>query len=181
MFGGAESKFGPFQVSIRHKEYGLIDTAGMLLDVSSSVTSFSPKVGSIYGGTLLTIKGSNFGSVKTDNPVQLSTDGGVGSIDCFVQTTKADEITCRVDTNINPKKNDVKAEMIVFLKTSEESTCDEVNVCNWKYTDTLPEVTEMSIEFDDTAEKWQVKVVGTALRDSAESGTTSDLQINGMS
>jgi hypothetical protein len=55
MFGGAES--GIFQLSIRHKVYGLLDTAGMLLDVSSRVISFSPKVGSIYGGTLLTIKG----------------------------------------------------------------------------------------------------------------------------
>jgi len=31
--------------------------------------SISPKQGSIYGGTLLTIKGSNFGNVYTDNPV----------------------------------------------------------------------------------------------------------------
>jgi hypothetical protein len=82
MFGGAES--GYFQMSIRHKVYGLLDTTDMVLDVSSRVTSFSPKVGSIYGGTLLTISGTNFGTVKTDNPVQLSTNGGVGSIDCFV-------------------------------------------------------------------------------------------------
>jgi hypothetical protein len=59
----------------------------MILDVNSRVNSFSPKVGSIYGGTLLTITGTNFGTVKTDNPVQLSTSGGKGSIDCFVQTT----------------------------------------------------------------------------------------------
>jgi hypothetical protein len=82
MFGGAES--GYFQMSIRHKTYGLLDTTDMILDVSSKVTSYSPKVGSIYGGTLLTISGSNFGTVKTDNPVQLSTHGGVGSIDCYV-------------------------------------------------------------------------------------------------
>jgi hypothetical protein len=56
----------------------------MLLDVSSKVTNVSPLVGSIYGGTLVTITGSNFGTQKTDNPVQLSTHGGIGSIDCFV-------------------------------------------------------------------------------------------------
>jgi hypothetical protein len=39
------------------------------LDVSASVTSYYPKVGSIYGGTLLTITGENFGEEKTDNPV----------------------------------------------------------------------------------------------------------------
>jgi hypothetical protein len=56
-------------MSIRHKNYGLIDTEGMILDVSSRVSSVSPKQGSIYGGTLLTITGTNFGDKKTDNPV----------------------------------------------------------------------------------------------------------------
>jgi len=53
MFGGAYS--GMFQMSIRHKTYGLLDTDGMILDVSSKVTRVSPVVGSIYGGTLITI------------------------------------------------------------------------------------------------------------------------------
>ena len=67
LFGGAES--GTFQISIRHKEYGLVGTDGLVLDVSSSVTSYSPSSGSIYGGTLLTITGTNFGTEKTDNPI----------------------------------------------------------------------------------------------------------------
>jgi hypothetical protein len=71
--------------------------------------------------------------------------------------------------------------MIVFLKTSEEAVCDEINVCNWEYTSTLPTITEMTTEFDADNEKWQVKLVGTALRDTADSGETSDLQINGVS
>ena len=82
LFGGAES--GTFQISIRHKEYGLVGTDGLILDVSSSVTSFTPNTGSIYGGTLLTITGTNFGTVATDNPVQISNNGGVGSINCYV-------------------------------------------------------------------------------------------------
>jgi hypothetical protein len=67
IFGGAES--GTFQISIRHKDYGLVGTDGLILDVSSSVTSYAPTTGSIYGGTLLTITGTNFGTVYTDNPV----------------------------------------------------------------------------------------------------------------
>jgi hypothetical protein len=67
MFGGAYS--GMFLISIRHKHYGLLDTTDMLLDVSSKVTAVSPKVGSIHGGTLMTITGTNFGTQKTDNPV----------------------------------------------------------------------------------------------------------------
>jgi hypothetical protein len=67
MFGGAES--GTFQMNIRHKSLGLINTKNLILDVSASVSSISPKTGSIYGGTLVTITGDNFGTVKTDNPV----------------------------------------------------------------------------------------------------------------
>jgi hypothetical protein len=40
MFGGALS--GKFQISVRHREYGLVDTTNMILDVSAKVTSFSP-------------------------------------------------------------------------------------------------------------------------------------------
>jgi hypothetical protein len=54
---------------IRHAKYGLLDTTGMILTVGSSVSSISPKVGSIYGGTIVTIDGVNFGKEKTDNPV----------------------------------------------------------------------------------------------------------------
>ena len=70
MFGGAESNGAhDFIMSIRHSVYGLIDTTLIPLDVTSSVTSYTPKSGSIYGGTLFTITGTNFGSTITDNPV----------------------------------------------------------------------------------------------------------------
>jgi hypothetical protein len=82
MFGGAWS--GLYQISIRHKEFGLLDTNGLILTVGSNVTSISPTKGSIYGGTLVTITGTNFGKEFTDNPVQISTLGAVGSADCFL-------------------------------------------------------------------------------------------------
>lgn len=84
MFGGAWS--GLYQMSIRHKEFGLLDSIGLTLTVGSNVTSVTPLVGSIYGGTKLTITGTNFGSEFTDNPVQISTLGAVGSVDCFLQS-----------------------------------------------------------------------------------------------
>jgi hypothetical protein len=40
MFGGAYS--AQFQISIRHKDYGLVETEGLILDVSASVTSYTP-------------------------------------------------------------------------------------------------------------------------------------------
>ena len=64
MFGGAHS--GKYDLKIRHNEFGLIKTTRLLLNVESTVTSVTPKSGSIKGGTLLTITGTNFGTVKTD-------------------------------------------------------------------------------------------------------------------
>jgi hypothetical protein len=67
MFGGAWG--GDYRIDIRHKDYGLIDTSGLVFIVGSNVTSVTPNSGSRYGGTLLTIQGNNFGTVPTDNPV----------------------------------------------------------------------------------------------------------------
>lgn len=69
MFGGAESKYGPFKIWIRHSVTGLVESSGLELDVNTYVDSYSPTTGSIYGGTLLTITGRNFGTEITDNPV----------------------------------------------------------------------------------------------------------------
>lgn len=103
LFGGAHS--GLFQISVRHKDFGLIGTEGLILDVSASCTSFFPMSGSIYGGTLLTITGTNFGNVYTDNPVQISSNGGINSKDCFVQSTMATEIKCRIETDLEMTRN----------------------------------------------------------------------------
>jgi hypothetical protein len=67
MFGGAPS--GRYALSVRHGEQGLIETSGLELSVGSTVTGISPNRGSIYGGTLITITGTNFSTKKTDNPV----------------------------------------------------------------------------------------------------------------
>lgn len=82
MFGGAWS--GRYQISVRHSVFGLVETGNLVLTVESTVTSYTPVTGSIYGGTELTIIGTNFGTVFTDNPVQISTNGGVGSVDCYL-------------------------------------------------------------------------------------------------
>jgi hypothetical protein len=67
MFGGAWS--GDYLISIRHRAFGLIDNQGLNFVVGSNVTNVTPNVGSKYGGTLLTITGTNFGKIPTDNPV----------------------------------------------------------------------------------------------------------------
>jgi hypothetical protein len=85
MFGGAYS--GVYSVQIRHSKFGLIDTAALRFTVGSEVASYSPQIGSIYGGTLLTINGNNWSKDKLDNPVSVVFNGALGASLCYVKTT----------------------------------------------------------------------------------------------
>jgi hypothetical protein len=163
MFGGAES--GIFDVHVKHATYGLVETSSLSLNVGSTVTSVSPKSGSIYGGNILTIQGTNFGTEKTDNPVQISFNGGVGSVNCFVLTTMATQITCRVDDTIE-KEAGSEGLVIVFLKTSEESVCDNSVCGGYTFTGNLPNITAAETQFDTTSGNWEMKISGSAFENS---------------
>jgi hypothetical protein len=80
-FGGALS--GLYNVEIVHNQWGRLDTDALTLTVESYVTAMTPSVGSIFGGTLMTITGKNFGTVATDNPVELFMMGKP-SVKCYV-------------------------------------------------------------------------------------------------
>jgi hypothetical protein len=118
----------------------------------------------------LTITGRNFGDEYTDNPVQLSSNGGIDSIDCYVQSTNSTEIKCRVDSNIVARSANLGASMVVFLKTSEEATCDS-SVCAYTYTSTLPVIENVTTSFDNSTLAWTVNVTGTDF-----TGATSDVE-----
>ena len=60
--------------------------------------------------------------------------------------------------------------MVVFLKTSEEATC-ESPTCDWYYTAALPVIENVTTSFDNSTMAWTVKVSGTGF-----TGTTSDLE-----
>ena len=167
LFGGAYS--GLFDISIRHSTFGLLKTDGVTLTVGSWVTNVTPKVSSIYGGALLTITGTNFGNEKTDNPVQISYNGGVGSTNCYVQTSTPTQITCRVDDTVQ-FDNTKTGEVVVFLKTSEEATC-EGTTCEFSYTDTLPTISSVTPTYDTTNNKWTLVVSGTGFTGDASSTT----------
>jgi hypothetical protein len=71
-----------------------------LIKVESYISSYTPKVGSIYGGTLLTLTGVNWGKEKTDNPVVIHSgyeNNSIKNIDCLVESTSENEIKCRID------------------------------------------------------------------------------------
>jgi hypothetical protein len=150
MFGGAWG--GYYQMSIRHKVFGLIDTNELTLTVGANVTSVSPNIGSIYGGTEVWITGNNFGSVISDNPIQISTLGGVDSIDCFANFINSTNIRCRV--NETRKEDNTTGKMVTFLKVSEEALCTPNDTCHWTYSSNIPTVTNMSVDFNMTHNYW---------------------------
>jgi hypothetical protein len=157
LFGGAWS--GLYKISIRHRQFGLIDNVGLIFTVGSNVTDVSPNTGSRYGGSLITITGNNFGTVPTDNPVQMSTNGGVGSINCFVKTINETQITCRIgETNQTDGK---KAEAVTFLKLSEEAKCVPDSVCDWEYKTPSATLSTVDSAYNTADGEWQVTITGT--------------------
>jgi len=60
---------------------GRIDMSPLTLTVESTVTAISHTSGSLLGGTLLTIDGTNFSNDPLDNPVK------VGDYNCLVEST----------------------------------------------------------------------------------------------
>jgi hypothetical protein len=172
MFGGAHS--GTYDLRIRHKDFGLIKTSRLLLKVESTVTSVTPKLGSIRGGNILTITGTNFGTVKTDNPVSIVYNGALGATPCYVLTTEATKITCRVDETVNKTNND-KGSVVVFLKTSEEAKCAGTICKDYTFTSAVPKVTTLTSAFDATKGSWELTVTGS------DFSGTPDFQIGGVS
>lgn len=82
MFGGAYS--GTYSVQIRHTQFGLVDTSALRFIVGSEITSLEPKIGSIYGGQLITIHGTNWDTDPQNNPVSIVFNGALGSTICYV-------------------------------------------------------------------------------------------------
>jgi hypothetical protein len=148
MFGGAWS--GTYDLSIEHSTKGLIDTSDIGdFVVEATIESISPTTVSIYGGNLITITGTNFGSEITDNPVQIYMGTVDPSIDCFVETTSETEITCRLDYDGVSRSNGDTGELIVFLKLSEEATCNDADACTITFSDDLSTVTGISSSADE--------------------------------
>jgi hypothetical protein len=92
-YGGAKS--GAFSLSVMSVSYGKFDTTGIVFTAKGTITAISPTSGSVYGGTLVTITGENFGDIITDNPVK------IGETYCYVVTTSSTSITCRTSA-LNP-------------------------------------------------------------------------------
>lgn len=112
LFPGAKS--GTYAFKIRGQN-GSINCPPTTITIESvlMLTDFSPKTGSTFGGTKLTLTGYHFGTVKTDNPVK------VGDNYCLVETTGDTEITCRIEVKTSQAAGE--GQVIVFARTTEEN------------------------------------------------------------
>jgi hypothetical protein len=52
-------------------QYGQLNTAAISINTESTITSVSPVSGSVLGGTILTITGTNFSSTISDQAVKV--------------------------------------------------------------------------------------------------------------
>nr|XP_055075127.1 fibrocystin-L-like [Misgurnus anguillicaudatus] len=77
------------RVRVGNQGYAVI-SAGVssTIEYVLKVTGFSPSLGSLYGGTTITITGSGFSSVPTDNNVTL------GDTQCQVTDASEQQLTC---------------------------------------------------------------------------------------
>lgn len=60
-----------------------------------SITDFSPKSGSIYGGQVLTITGKHFSNQISDNYVYLQEMSSDAFLGCEILTASETQLTCR--------------------------------------------------------------------------------------
>ena len=104
----------------------------------AKVTGFSPNTSSYLGGQLITITGVNFSTDPYDNPVK------VGRDNCYVQTTSATQITCRIAERTATEAS--TAELIVFLRTSYEAASDVAKTFN--FVAPVGNITAMTNAFD---------------------------------
>jgi hypothetical protein len=105
----------------------------------SKITGFTPNTSSYLGGQLVTITGVNFSTDPYDNPVKVGNDW------CYVQTTSATEITCRIGERTATEAS--TAELIVFLRTSYEATTDVART--FSYEAPVGNITAMTNVFDE--------------------------------
>lgn len=60
-----------YYFAVTSKIYGRLNASSISFKTSSTVTNISPKSGSVLGGTVLTITGTNFSNEKTDLAVKV--------------------------------------------------------------------------------------------------------------
>ena len=166
-YGGAYS--GTYDLLIKSKTNGNIDTSATPLKVVFEIKSFTPTSGSIFGGTKLTITGGPF---IPDDLKETIVKVGYKWWEpinhyCYVEEVMETTVTCRLPLDLNREAKGY--EVIAFASTYEESNC-EFDKCLFTFTaaDSLPEVTGVTSEFDVATNDYKIKVAGTGINETKD-------------
>jgi hypothetical protein len=136
-FPGSPSGF--YVLKMETVAEGRWDYTNSYLQTIGEITSISPLEGSATGGTLITITGKHFSAdTITDNNVTIGYNGP----DCLLESTSEFEITCRIEET--DQTVDEEAEILMFLKLSEEAACNVDGGCNFTWLTPKHEVTEIA-------------------------------------
>jgi len=91
--------------------YGRLSTSLISFKTSSTVTGFSPLGGSVLGGSVITITGTNFSTDKTEMAVK------VGDQYCIIESINQSgtEIVCRIEQTGYAVTDAGNVDLLVFL------------------------------------------------------------------
>lgn len=167
-YGGAYS--GLYDVLIKSKVNGNVDTSAIQVTVIFEILDFTPLQGSIFGGTKLTITGGPF----TENIKETLVKVGYKwwediNFYCYMIEVTEDTATCRIAHDLNREAKEY--EVIAFASTFEESNCYMDNDCLFTFLDaaSLPEVTGPPVvSFDQTSGEYQIIISGVGFTDTAD-------------
>lgn len=150
-------KTGNYRVKIRKNGVGYSMAGSVGADTftyESRIFTVSPARGSIAGGTVLTITGSNFSSVPKENQVVIG-EGGWNV--CVILTASPTELTCRV----NPPKEVLSGPQTVHVlgRIQEQAKCN--GVCEFAFEDeSTPKIDEVVPQVASAGENVTIKGSG---------------------
>jgi hypothetical protein len=123
-FPGSPS--GYYVLKMETVNEGRWDYTNSYIQTIGEITGISPLYGSATGGTLVTITGRHFADSVTEGSGQTITDNnvtiGYNGPDCLLEYTTEYEIVCRIEET--DMTVDEEAQVLVFLKLSEEAVCN---------------------------------------------------------
>lgn len=121
-------------------QYGILDTSAVSIMTSSTVSNITPTQGSVLGGSILTITGTNFSAEKTDQAVT------VAGTWCDILTVTTTQITCRIrNTGRAVDAISDNNDVVVTLAASSESTCTAANNCKFAFKTPVATLTTVAV------------------------------------
>jgi len=167
-----------YYIDVTSAKYGKLSATSLDFRTSSTITSYTPMSGSVLGGTLMTITGTNFSPDPTEMAVK------VGDSYCHIESINqaGTEITCRIQPTTYALNTNVVADVLVFLAASFESTCNDGNTwpngCKFNYVAPVASVSTLIPSFEAASNSLIMTLTGTGF--STGDASSISLVIDGI-